>query len=334
MYKVLIADDEPTIREGLRTLIEWELYGYEVVDTAANGQEALRKAAHHSPDLIIADIRMPGMSGLELVEALRKNGSTLHVLILSGYADFDYAKKAISLQIDGYMLKPVDEDELIEYLEVLRTTLEREKQDKQKTAAFSGLSRELIVQSLLAPGDSPVNAYSEEEILAAGLLWDCYEIILIKFQAVEQETEPGASALLKSRLCELYEQSGRGVVFSMEPYVGLLLNGDLHNEDPRHHIHTEIAAVAARQSMEFTAASGGCVRSLTDIGASCGEVMRLMNQRFYYAEDRIAAPGDIPASLPASDGSDNEPMPDYSAVADKIYFAIDVGNRMSVAQLV
>ena len=110
MYKVLITDDEPMIREGLRTLIDWEQHGFQVVDTAANGRDAIQKYNLYNPDLMIVDIRMPGMSGLELIETLRQDGGQQHVLILSGYADFDYAKKAINLRIDGYLLKPIDEE--------------------------------------------------------------------------------------------------------------------------------------------------------------------------------------------------------------------------------
>lgn len=132
MYKVLLVDDEPMIREGLRTLLEWESLGYEVVDTAANGKDALQKCEQHDLDLIIVDIRMPEMNGLELIKKIRENGGTMHVLILSGYADFEYAKQAIVQRIDGYLLKPVDEDELMEYLHSLRKELDLEYETRQK----------------------------------------------------------------------------------------------------------------------------------------------------------------------------------------------------------
>ena len=116
MYKVLIVDDEPSIREGLRTLIPWSQYGFQVMDVAANGDEAVIKHQSIEPDLMIVDIRMPGMNGLELIRTLRVYDQHVQFLILSGYADFEYAQKAIQANVNAYILKPIDENELIEYL--------------------------------------------------------------------------------------------------------------------------------------------------------------------------------------------------------------------------
>ena len=120
MIRTVIVDDEPRIRDGLSTLIEWGELGFIVVDKAANGIEAMNKYKSLEPDLIIADIRMPEMNGLELVRAIRSAGGTMHVLILSGYADFEYAKQAMTLRIDGYLLKPVDEERLARALDRVR----------------------------------------------------------------------------------------------------------------------------------------------------------------------------------------------------------------------
>ncbi|MGM7724425.1 response regulator transcription factor [Metabacillus sp. Hm71] len=128
MYKVIIVDDEPMIREGLRTLIPWEESGFQVIDIAKNGRDALEKYKHYSPDLMIVDIRMPEMDGLRLIEKIREENKYVHFIILSGYADFDYAKKALGCQCDGYLLKPLDEDELIDSLGLVHKKL----QDKQK----------------------------------------------------------------------------------------------------------------------------------------------------------------------------------------------------------
>lgn len=101
MFKVMIVDDEPTTREGLATLISWETYGFKVVNTAANGNEAIEKHHNASIDLIVVDMRMPGMSGIELIERIRKIDSSIFFLILSGHADFEYAKKAITYNVKG-----------------------------------------------------------------------------------------------------------------------------------------------------------------------------------------------------------------------------------------
>ncbi|MDU4698783.1 MAG: response regulator, partial [Paenibacillus sp.] len=153
MIKVLIVDDEPKLREGLRMFIDWEACGYEVVDTAANGNEALDKYERYRPDLVVADIRMPGMDGLQLIEKLRMQDPLLHILILSGYADFSYAKKAMTQRADGYLLKPVDEDELKDYLWKIKLTIDEERASQQWKHVTAEWNREALIQSVLTGED-------------------------------------------------------------------------------------------------------------------------------------------------------------------------------------
>lgn len=132
MYKILIVDDEQYIREGLKTLIPWENAGFQVCDAASNGIDAIEKHKTMLPHLMIIDIRMPGMNGLELIERLRKEDPDVHFLILSGYADFDNAKRAMTYTVDSYILKPVDQDELLDYLHRLRSILDGEQEDRRE----------------------------------------------------------------------------------------------------------------------------------------------------------------------------------------------------------
>ena len=96
LLKVLLVDDEPFILQGLKILIDWEQEGFEVVKTAADGAEALEYLRGQQVDLIIADIKMPVVTGLDLLEKIRlEKISDAHFVILSGYADFEYARRAI-----------------------------------------------------------------------------------------------------------------------------------------------------------------------------------------------------------------------------------------------
>lgn len=125
MFNVIIVDDEPMIREGLQSLIAWEDLGFRVVAIAKDGREALQKYKQFRPDLMIVDIRMPVMDGLQLIETLRKDDQHIHFIILSGYADFDYARRAMSINVEGYLLKPVDEDELSDYIQHVKAKLDK-----------------------------------------------------------------------------------------------------------------------------------------------------------------------------------------------------------------
>ena len=117
MYKVMLVDDEPLILRGMAVVIEWEEYGFEIVKSAANGLEAYEYLKDNKVDLIIADIKMPEMDGLELVKRIREEGiSDAFYVILSGYNDFEYARHAIRYSCMDYLLKPIDNDMLIEIL--------------------------------------------------------------------------------------------------------------------------------------------------------------------------------------------------------------------------
>ena len=132
MIKILIVDDEPFIRQGLKILINWEQYGYEIVGEAANGFEAIKELEKKDIDLIIADIKMPEMNGIELIEYVHDNIlCEVKFIVLSGYYEFEYAKKAIKYNVKDYILKPIQKDELIKVLIAFKE--EYIKQEKQQT---------------------------------------------------------------------------------------------------------------------------------------------------------------------------------------------------------
>ena len=339
MYKVLITDDEPMIREGLRTLIDWGQHGFEVVDTAANGRDAIQKNNLYNPDLMFVDIRMPGMSGLELIETLREEGGQQHVLILSGYADFDYAKKAINLRIDGYLLKPIDEEELISYLKDLKIVLDRESEAKQRTTAIDIWSREMVIQSLLKHGNKDAALYNKERAAKAGLEWDSYEILLIKLQSGEIEIEPSQLAVWKEGLYRVFDETERGAVFSTEPNIGLLLKGNLHNEQARKSIYKEIVALindgrAAKKEIEVIIAAGGGFQQLSDIHLSYEKAAQLLSQRFFYEGGQIITEELTPVGQPLQGESETSLPVDLGPISEKLYYAIDIGNREAISQLI
>jgi len=112
MYRVLIVDDEPIVRKGLRETIEWDNLDMEISGEACNGVEAMDIIGATPPHILITDVKMPEMDGMELVRAIRKRGLNIKVIILSGYSDYAYLKEAIKLGVDSYLLKPIDNDEL------------------------------------------------------------------------------------------------------------------------------------------------------------------------------------------------------------------------------
>ena len=147
MLRVLLVDDEPFIAQGLTKLVNWRQEGYEVVAIMSNGKEALEYLKSNQVDLIVADIKMPVMSGLELLEEIRKhNISEAHFIVLSGYGDFVYAQQAIKYNCLEYVLKPVEKDKLLEILRKVAHMSESARVDKenQKKAEQAYLARNVI----------------------------------------------------------------------------------------------------------------------------------------------------------------------------------------------
>jgi len=112
MFRMVLADDEMRIREELSTFYDWKAHDIEIAAVCRNGLEAYEAILDEAPDIVLTDIRMPGLSGLEMIERLRSAKSDLCFLILSGYRDFEYAQQAISLGVKQYLTKPLDEESL------------------------------------------------------------------------------------------------------------------------------------------------------------------------------------------------------------------------------
>lgn len=132
MLRVLLVDDEPFIVQGLQVLIDWKQAGFEIAATAANGEEALAVLQETEVDLIIADIRMPVMSGIALLQTIRETQiSHAHFVILSGHNDFQYAKQAIHYSCLDYILKPIQREELLGILQKVANLQESSQQTRE-----------------------------------------------------------------------------------------------------------------------------------------------------------------------------------------------------------
>lgn len=131
LYRIMIVDDEEEIRLGIIKKIDWEYNGFIVVGDAENGQDALEKAEKLQPDVIMTDIKMPFMDGLELGKKLVELMPSTKIIVFSGCDDFEYAHKAIKINVVEYVLKPINSAELIEVLVRLKEQLDREYNEKR-----------------------------------------------------------------------------------------------------------------------------------------------------------------------------------------------------------
>ena len=129
-YKVLLVDDEEEVRNAIEQRINWEELGFEVIGKAQNGVKAMEIAEKLQPDVVITDIKMPYMNGLELARNLKEENPGVRILILTGFDEFEYAKEAVHLEIEEYILKPINANELSECLKRLKNVLDKEREEK------------------------------------------------------------------------------------------------------------------------------------------------------------------------------------------------------------
>lgn len=137
--KALIVDDEKLIREGIRAGIPWEQLGITMVMTAASGQEALEVIGCERPEIIITDIQMAEMTGLELIAQTRKRFRDTRIIVLTGFDEFDYARECLRMQVQEFLLKPVDEEDLIVAIEEQIRAVEEsraKRENDEMTKAF------------------------------------------------------------------------------------------------------------------------------------------------------------------------------------------------------
>nr|WP_232231521.1 response regulator [Paenibacillus sp. HW567] len=325
---MLIVDDEPKLREGMRTLIPWEEQGYTVVATAANGFEALEKFHTFKPKLIVADIRMPGMDGLELINELRKENADCHVLILSGHADFEYAKRAISYHIDGYLLKPVDEDELVSYLQNLRETISREELLNQFQADGAARSSDNLLRQLLQPQDD--SADTAEATAELGLEGHSCEVVLLELKHL-QKGEDAREEQVRKQL-EQYWQQEDVLFFSLPPYMGLLLKAPLRDEADRTALWGKLNEVIAGQGMDFYSAAGGAAAGPEEASRSFTAASHLLDGAFLGRKGTIlSGTADDWAEPQIEPEEELDPERDVEV---QLLLAIETGNNEAIAPLV
>lgn len=143
--KVLLVDDEVTILEGFRKLFDWEKYGCRIAGEAMNGIAAVKQAEKYHPDLIIMDINLPMQNGLDTIREIQKNHPKTKFIIVSGYDDFKFCQEALRLNVEDFILKPVD---FGEFGTVIEKVLKRTEKQKESSEVESGEDRKVISQIL------------------------------------------------------------------------------------------------------------------------------------------------------------------------------------------
>ena len=206
MVKVFLVDDEIVIREGIRNSFPWEESGYTLVGEAPDGEIALPMIRDANPDILITDIRMPFMDGMQLCREVKRQMPWIGVVILSGYDDFTYARQAISLGVKEYLLKPVTAQELKEVLDRISARLAEERRAREDMALMrrrlhsgSQFVKEKLLSSLFTDEpmeDGDADAMIEQmRTLGINLAAKCYAVIDMAFSCADGSRSVPRAAL-------------------------------------------------------------------------------------------------------------------------------------------
>ena len=173
IYTVVVADDEDELRDAVCTMTPWEALGFHLVGSASNGLDALELVERLEPDLLLTDIRMPFISGIELARQVREIRPAMHIAFLSGYDDFEYAKQAIQYNIISYMLKPLTMDGLAAELKVIHEKIDQRYAGLRRSVCNQGDQAAFLIPLVLERYDNPpegVENTLRSDALACGLL--------------------------------------------------------------------------------------------------------------------------------------------------------------------
>ncbi len=217
MIKVFLCEDEFVVREGIKKNIDWSGNGYEFAGEASDGELALPLIRKLEPDIVITDIKMPFMDGLELARIIKKELPFTEIVILSGYEEFDYAKQAISIGVAEYLTKPISGDDLLRELDLLREKIIKSKEERILKEKFrkemeenDRRERSSLFRYLVA-GNIPVTELIERAgSLGMDLSAVWYNIILLFIKSEHHEIEEysKSSVTIDGQINEIAEELG------------------------------------------------------------------------------------------------------------------------------
>ncbi len=303
--KVFLVEDEMVIRRGIKNSIDWEKEGYIFCGEASDGELAYPMIIKEKPDILITDIRMPFMDGLELCKLVKKELPNIKILILSGYDEFDYAKEAIRLGVTEYLLKPISSGKLLEALNGVSESIRREKEDKDLVRKYMEEMREntehekqkffeQMIAGNLSMADALETGKKYEMNLSAGM----YNLLLFRFTLGEENRKSGellgeaeyAIEKLTERLEYVFEFQ-RGV----EGWAFLLMADNEEQMSERvKELSKDLEEIMKNYStIAYFGGIGQPVARLRELEESFREAERALAARFIMELNRIISVEDI-----------------------------------------
>lgn len=308
MLNVLIIDDEPNVRLGLRKIVPWEENGFQVCGEGQDAEDGFEKIMALYPDIVLIDIKLPGKLGTDVIKEAREAGFTGKFIIISGYSNFEYAKTGIKYGVKSYILKPVDEDELIDLLLELKTEIENEKQwqKEKKIVQYTKLQNFILDDNDEGlENDSPIKEqYSKYENFRIAI--------------ISEVDSQGQKIKLEELVKEQLKSYGDVDIIKIDTGI-LILFKDFNNKRVDS-VSNEIKKKLDKTLNQNIFITLGCeVDNISKIKESYKEAKKLLAKRFLFLEKGIISSESI-------DIIDTSKAPDFNAIIEKIYSYVEISD--------
>ncbi|RAR44854.1 helix-turn-helix domain-containing protein [Paenibacillus sp. MDMC362] len=302
MYKVLLADDEILDLEGMKSFIPWEGLGMKVIDSVNNGFSACEVLEREKIDILVTDVRMPNMTGLELAQRALELQEELRIIFVSGYQDFGYVKQAIALNACSYVLKPMEDQELIDALTKVRLELDRLHERKETEEAYQQmipiLKNQYLLQILQRPYDGAILDIIKREYRLTELHWPVCVILLeldnvSTWRSSSLDTEEKLSAMEEyfSKLHKLLEQNGFEYICKVtDQRTAVLLNGGRGKEE----IQALLEELKREYNYSMTVGEGRAVHQLEELHTSYTEALAALDYKMFRGKGKWILYSEVP----------------------------------------
>lgn len=301
MYKVLIADDEVKVCRLIENVINWEALGLQVIGVVNDGAAALQAIRAQQPDIVITDIRMPGIDGLALIEKAKEMDEEITFIIISGHRQFEYARNAMRYGVEDYLLKPLDEDELSDILTKLIHKKENRRESQNREASLhkqieadSRRMQQTFMEYLVdnakkLPGSINMDEVNQE--YCCSFQPGVFQVVIIKADISEHKENEEAYQLLVNQVQKLTENElrpGAKMLLSYPAMEGVyfLINMD---EEYERELHKKLKIVRTRictlrdlfWDINATVCMGNTTRDFSQIRESAKEAKRAVLNRIF-----------------------------------------------------
>ncbi len=297
MYNVLFVDDEIKICRGLSIIIDWSKYGFSILSSASNGREAIQKIKENKVDLVITDIRMPVMDGLELSKQIRDINLDTRIIIISGYNEFSYAQKAIEYGVRAFLLKPLIPEELIEQVLNIKRELDKEEITRnEEIVKIDAFKNKLILDFICGVSDIK---YVENCLVKYEMSFesDSYNVALVcvdnrvSKNQIELEDYQMKKKDIRKAIEDYIKQFNLGYVYDDDGLIGILLLGKGIFKYNKNNIHEILKLICNNISERFEVNAvigyGSAIESPHEIRRSRNEAKKVLRSNGLQQESRV-----------------------------------------------